>query len=49
MTERPQEEPKTYDTRLIWAGLFLSLTIFIKVPNVDLWFSDRYWRADTGF
>lgn len=49
MTERPQEEPKTYDTRLIWAGLFLSLTIFIKVPNVDLWFSARYWRADTGF
>lgn len=40
-------EPR--DTRLIWAGLFLSLAVFTKVPNVDLWFSMRYWRPDAGF
>ncbi len=37
------------DTRLIWAGLFLSLAVFLKVPAVDLWVSGRYWHPETGF
>lgn len=34
---------------LIWAGLFLSLVVFTKVPNVDLWMSMRYWSPEQGF
>lgn len=38
-----------FDTRLIWAGLFLSLAVFAKVPQVDVWFSQRYWTPGGGF
>jgi lipid A 4'-phosphatase len=34
---------------LIWAGLFLSLLVFSKMPNVDLWVSMRYWNSGQGF
>ncbi|HET6787452.1 MAG TPA: hypothetical protein VFH49_05800, partial [Aquabacterium sp.] len=44
-----ETESSTLDTRLLWAGLFLSLAIFSKVPNVDLWFSQRYYVPDQGF
>ncbi len=47
MTDANESDER--DTRLIWAGLFLSLAVFIKVPNVDLWVSARYWHPDTGF
>ena len=43
------DEDSHFDTRLIWAGLFLSLALFAKVPQVDLWFSQRYYTADRGF
>lgn len=38
-----------FDTRLIWASLFASLAIFAKVPNLDLWFSQRYYTGQLGF
>lgn len=44
----PVEAPMR-DTRLVWAGLFLSMAVFSKVPAVDLWVSARYWRAGEGF
>ncbi|HEX5371150.1 MAG TPA: phosphatase PAP2 family protein [Aquabacterium sp.] len=44
-----ETESSSLDTRLLWAGLFLSLAIFSKVPNVDLWFSQRYYLVDQGF
>lgn len=37
------------DTRLVWAGLFLSLAFFAKLPMADLWVSQHYWRAGEGF
>jgi lipid A 4'-phosphatase len=37
------------DTRLLWAGLFLSVAVFLKVPAIDLWVSAHYWRPDSGF
>jgi lipid A 4'-phosphatase len=37
------------DTRLIWAGLFLSLAVFAKVPALDLWVSHYWWRPELGF
>ncbi|TBO34099.1 phosphatase PAP2 family protein [Aquabacterium lacunae] len=37
------------DTRLIWAGLFLCVAVFLKVPAIDLWVSAHYWRPETGF
>lgn len=49
-TRSPSAEPVTdFDTRLIWAGLFVSLAIYAKAPVIDLWFSQRYWLPDTGF
>ncbi|RZL11813.1 MAG: phosphatase PAP2 family protein [Rubrivivax sp.] len=38
-----------FDARLIWAGLFLSMATFAKLPVIDLWFSQRYHSADKGF
>jgi lipid A 4'-phosphatase len=43
------EQPNERDTRLLWAGLFLSVAVFLKVPAIDLWVSARYWRPDLGF
>lgn len=43
------EPAPDFDTRLIWAGLFLSLAVYAKAPVVDLWFSQRYWLPETGF
>jgi lipid A 4'-phosphatase len=34
---------------LIWAGLFLSLVLFSKLPNLDLWVSLHYWSPQHGF
>ncbi len=47
--EPDQDLPAEFDTRLIWASLFLSLALFAKVPNIDLWFSQRYYSAQSGF
>ena len=45
-----QVEAEQHTARpLIWAGFFLSLVVFTKVPNVDLWVSMRYWNAQQGF
>ena len=44
-----EEDDTGFDTRLIWAGLFLSMATFAKVPAVDLWFSQRYHSAQAGF
>lgn len=45
----PVEEDALTARPLIWAGLFLSLVVFTKVPNVDLWVSLNYWRPEQGF
>lgn len=45
----PPDEDDAFDTRLIWAGLFLSLALFAKAPNVDLIFSQRYYTPEAGF
>jgi lipid A 4'-phosphatase len=46
----PEVEEDALTARpLIWAGLFLSLVVFSKVPNVDLWVSLRYWNLQQGF
>jgi lipid A 4'-phosphatase len=42
------DEP-TWDTRLLWASLFASLAVFAKVPNLDLWVSERYFATGEGF
>lgn len=47
--EQPVQDAPAFDTRLIWAGLFLSLAAFSKVPNIDLWFSQRYYTEQAGF
>lgn len=39
----------TRDTRLVWAGLFLALAVFAKLPAVDLWVSQHYWRPEISF
>lgn len=41
--------PASMDTRLIWAGLFVSVALFAKVPNIDLWFSQKFYVAGQGF
>jgi lipid A 4'-phosphatase len=45
----PVEEDTPTARPLIWAGLFLSLVVFTKVPHVDLWMSMRYWSPEHGF
>ncbi len=44
-----QDDDNTFDTRLIWAGLFVSLAVFAKAPRVDILFSQRYYTPQTGF
>lgn len=44
-----RDEPQLWDTRLLWASLFASLALYAKVPNLDIWFSQRYYRPGTGF
>lgn len=34
---------------LIWAGLFLCMALYAKVPQIDLAFSARYFSAGQGF
>lgn len=41
--------PAPMDTRLIWAALFVSVALFAKVPNIDLWFSQKFYVAGQGF
>lgn len=43
------DDDDSFDTRLIWAGLFLSLALFAKVPRVDLIVSQRYYTPEAGF
>jgi len=43
------DEADQSDTRLIWAGLFFALAIFLKVPGLDLLVSARYYNAESGF
>ncbi|MFY9478748.1 MAG: phosphatase PAP2 family protein [Aquabacterium sp.] len=45
----PDDDDDSFDTRLIWAGLFLSLALFAKVPTIDLIFSQRYYTPQAGF
>ena len=45
----PDDEDDTLDTRLVWAGLFLSLALFAKVPRVDILVSQRYYTPEAGF
>jgi lipid A 4'-phosphatase len=45
----PVEEDALTARPLIWAGLFFSLVVFTKMPNVDLWMSMRYWNPQQGF
>lgn len=44
-----EDDDDAFDTRLIWAGLFLSLALFAKVPRVDIAFSQRYYTPEAGF
>lgn len=44
-----QHDKPEWDTRLLWASLFVSLALFAKVPNVDLWVSEHYFLVDQGF
>ncbi|MES2088802.1 MAG: phosphatase PAP2 family protein [Pseudomonadota bacterium] len=37
------------DTRLIWAGLFLCMALFAKVPQIDLMVAARYYAPSEGF
>lgn len=54
MSSEPQgplddDEADQPDTRLIWAGLFFALAIFLKVPGLDLLVSARYYSTELGF
>lgn len=42
------DEPEL-DTRLIWAGLFFSLAIYAKFPQVDLMVAAKYYQSGLGF
>jgi lipid A 4'-phosphatase len=44
----PATATDAWDTRLLWASLFLTLAIFAKAPNLDVWVSQRYYSAQ-GF
>jgi len=38
-----------FDARLIWAGLFFSLALFAKLPDLDLQIVPLYFSAEGGF
>lgn len=44
-----QPDAPAWDTRLLWASLFVSLALYAKVPNLDQWVSEHYFLADQGF
>ena len=44
-----EEDDQDLDTRLIWAGLFFSLAVFAKFPQVDLMVSANYYQKGLGF
>jgi len=48
----PDHEEHAQDgrgTMLIWAGLFLCMALYAKVPQIDLSFSARYFDSARGF
>lgn len=45
----PDDSTNTWDTRLLWASLFLTLALYAKLPVVDVMFSERYYSAANGF
>ncbi|MGE5450914.1 MAG: phosphatase PAP2 family protein [Acidobacteriota bacterium] len=48
-TPHPDHEDQELDTRLIWAGLFFSLAVFAKFPQIDLIVAANYYQTGAGF
>lgn len=49
---RPLPEPNeahTWDARLLWASLLITLAVYAKLPTIDLMFSERYFSSAQGF
>lgn len=44
-----RDEATSTDNRLIWAGLFLCMALFAKVPQLDLMVAARYFTPTQGF
>lgn len=48
-TDTAEQADNRIDTRLLWAGLFFAVAVYVKFPGLDLLVSARYFDLDLGF